>query len=85
LITQKNELFALIKDNVGALSKESCLGKISGSKAMIDTNGSLPPPQALRPVGPEKHRIIEETIDQLLAWDVIEESNLGTASPVVLV
>jgi len=50
---------------------------------MIDTNGKLPPPQAPRLAGLEKCRIIEETMDQLLAWHVIEQSKSGTVAVVI--
>ena len=64
---QQDELYAFIMENITAFSKGSHLGKVSGSKATINIEGNLPAPQSPRPVGPEKRKIIEETINQLLA------------------
>jgi len=84
-VKQQEELFTLIMENISAFSKGGHLGKISGARATINIEGGLPAPQGPRPTGPEERKVIEETIDQLLAWDMIEELNLETASPVVLV
>lgn len=54
-------------------------------QATINIEGPLPPPQHACLVGPAKKKIIQESIDQLLSWDVIEKFNSTTASPVVLV
>jgi len=82
---QKLELFRLILEHLRAFGKGDRLGKVMGFQASIPTEGPLPPPQNLRPAGPPKREVIEKTIEQLLAWDVIEMSESKTASPVVLV
>lgn len=61
------------------------IGRVTTVKATIDLIGPLPPAQPNRPVGPAKRAIIDETIDQLISWDVVEKSISPTASPVVLV
>ena len=70
---------------VSIFGKGGHLGHVKGYKATIKTEGDLPPLQQPQPVGPEKRMLIEKTIDQLLAWDVVEPSISKTASPVVMV
>ena len=41
--------------------------------------------EALRQVGPHKRKIIDDSIDQVVAWEVIEPSNSRVGYPVVLV
>ncbi|RPB17994.1 hypothetical protein L211DRAFT_772084, partial [Terfezia boudieri ATCC MYA-4762] len=82
---QREELFGLVIDFLDVFSKGTRLGKVKGFKAAIRTEGPLPTPQQARPTGPTKRKIIDETIDQLLAWDVVEKSTSTTASPIVMV
>ena len=82
---QKEELFEVILENLCAFGKGDRISKVRGFEASIPTEGPLPPPQSPRPAGPAKREVIEKTIEQLLAWDVVEVSELKTASLVVLV
>jgi len=82
---QKEELFEMILENLRAFGKGDRIGMVRGFQASIPTEGPLPPPQNPRPAGPAKQEIIEKTIEQLLAWDVVEISESKTVSPVVLV
>jgi len=82
---QKEELFEMILENLRAFGKSDRIGKVRGFQASIRTEGPLPPTQSPKPAGPAKRKVIEKTIEQLLAWDVVEVSESKTASPVVLV
>ena len=82
---QRAELWELIVEFLDVFTKGSQLGKVISYKASIVTDGKLPPPQHARPTGPVKKQVIDETINQLLAWDVVEKSVSTTASPIVIV
>lgn len=84
---QRSELARLINEFPECFSDGSTIGFIDPSffEASIDLNGPIPPPQQNRPVGLAKRAVIDETIDQLIGWDVIEPANSPTASAVVLV
>ena len=83
---QQDELFALLMAHIDIFSKGNRLGQIKAYNATINAGpNDLPPAQHPHPAGPEKGEVIEKTIDQLLAWDVIEPSVSKTASPIVLV
>lgn len=84
---QKRELQTLISDFPEAFSDGSTIGSIDPSFhiAEIDLTEPLPPPQPNRPVGPGKRAVIDETMETLIGWDIIEPSNSPTASAVVLV
>ena len=82
---QKEELYDLIMKHAQAFSTGQTLGKVTGYKARIETIGALPPPQQARNAGPARKEVINQTIEQLLSWDVIEKAVSTTASPVVLV
>jgi len=81
---QQDELFKLITEYASSC-KGTRLGKIVGHEAAIYTDAPLPPPQKIRNAGPARKQAISDTIDQLLAWDVIEPSTPTTASPIVIV
>ena len=61
------------------------LSKVIGYKAKIETVGDLPPPQQAWNAGLVWKEVINQTIDQLLAWDIIEKPVSTTASSLVLV
>lgn len=82
---ERKELKDLIDEFPDVFSLGNQIGRVIGTKATIDTIAPLPPPQPNRPVGPGKRKIIDETTDQLLQWDVVEESNSPTCSQVVLI
>ncbi|KAJ1033411.1 hypothetical protein NDA13_001402 [Ustilago tritici] len=42
-------------------------------------------PKAPHRVSPDKHQVIDDTLDQLLGWDVIEPSNSPVSYPVLLI
>jgi len=84
--SQVKELTALILEHSKAFTKGNRLGNVhTGVKVTIDTGGRLLPPQPQRPMGPGKRTVVDEIINQLLGWDVIEPSVSPTASPIVLV
>lgn len=84
---QRTELRTLIEEFSSCFSDGSTIGHVDPNffRARIELTGPLPPPQQNRPVGPGKRAVIDETMDSLLGWDVIESSNSPTASAVVLV
>ena len=61
------------------------MGHVKEYRATIDTEENLPPLQHPQPVGPKKYKLIEKTINQLLACDVVEPLISKMASPVVMV
>lgn len=84
---QRRELSNLLREFPECFSDGTTIGLIDPDffQASIDLNGPIPPPQQNRPVGVAKRAVIDETIDQLIGWDVIEPSHSPTASAVVLV
>ena len=81
---QELELFNLIINYAHVFSKGGHLGKVKGYKAMIPMVSLLPPVKPIWNAGPMKKEVIHQTIEQLLAWDVIEKSTSTTASLIVL-
>lgn len=67
-----------------AFSFDGRPGFVDSVRIPIDTDGDLFA-ESPRHVGPLKRRIIDDSIDQLLDWDVIEPSNSRVSYPVVLV
>ena len=83
---QQEGLIKLIISYVEVFEKRRRIGLVKGYKATVNTGDkSLPHAQHPCPAGLQKQSLIEETINQLLAWDVIEPSKSNTASLVVLV
>jgi hypothetical protein len=83
---QKNEIWEIIQEYIDCFSNGSTIGHVIGEKVRIDTGDKpLPPSQGNRPVGPAKRTAISDSIDQLLGWDIIEDSVSSTASPIVMV
>lgn len=58
---------------------------VNGTELKIETDDSKLCPEPARRVGPEKEKVIRETIQKLLSWNVIEPSNSRVSYPVLLV
>ena len=68
-----------------AFSFDGRPGIVNSVRIPIPTDDTLLFADSTRQVGPHKRRIIDDSIDQLLAWDIIEPSNSRVGYPVVLV
>ena len=68
-----------------AFSFEGRPGIMDSVRIPIPTDDTLLFAESPRQLGPHKRRIIDDSIDQLLDWDVIEPSNSRVGYPVVLV
>jgi hypothetical protein len=60
-------------------------GLVSGMQMTLDTEDEKLLPERLRQMSPAKKSITADTMDQLLEWDVIEESDSRLSFPVVIV
>lgn len=74
-----------ITRNIQAFSRQGEPGLMKGVKMTLETEDDKLIPQKLRTMSPAKKEIIDSTLRQLLAWDVIELSNSRISFPVVLV
>lgn len=70
---------------MNVFTKGSKLVKVTSYKAIIKTDGKLPLPQHVHPTGLVKKQVIEDIINQLLAWDIVEKSVSTMASPIMMV
>jgi hypothetical protein len=84
---RRQDLLGLLRTYVASFSKGTRLGKVRGFKATIPLKegSNVPPPQPNRPQGPAKRQVVDEFIDQMLSWDVIEDSSSPTSAGIVLV
>ena len=65
---------------------DGVLGRVSdGTELRLETEDEKLTPQPLRHQGPRKRKVIDETIDQLLEWGIIEKSESKVSYPVVIV
>ena len=74
-----------LRSRIDAFTLDGRPGHVDSVRIPIVTDDSKLAPEALRHVGPHKRKIIDDSINQLLAWDVIERSNSRVGYPVVLV
>jgi hypothetical protein len=56
-----------------------------GTQLTLDTDDDKLTPEKLRQMSPRKKQITDDTIDQLLEWDIIESSNSRLSYQVVIV
>jgi hypothetical protein len=84
---RKQDLIGLLRTYMASFSKGTRLGKVRGFKAKFQLKKGMnaPPSQPNRPQGPAKRKIVDEFIDQMLRWDVIEDSSSSTGAGIVLV
>lgn len=68
-----------------AFSFDGKPGIVDSVRIRIDTDNDRLTAESPRPVGPHKRKIIDDSIDQMLAWDIIEPSDSRVGYPVVLV
>lgn len=84
--SQREQIIELVMKHDKAFSDGSRIGRVKGFKANIDTGqNKLPAPAHVRQMGPGKRASLDQTIEKLLEWDIIEPSTSPTAAPVVLV
>jgi hypothetical protein len=84
---RRQDLLGLVRTYLASFSKGTRLGKVRGFAATIPLKpgSAAPPPQPNRPQGPAKRRVVDDFIDQMLSWDVIEDSSSPTSAGIVLV
>jgi hypothetical protein len=84
---RQQDLLGLLRTYVASFSKGTRLGKVHGFKATIPLKegSNAPPPQPNCPQGPAKRQVVDECIDQMLSWDVIEDSSSPMSAGIVLV
>ncbi|SAM60925.1 uncharacterized protein UBRO_20211 [Ustilago bromivora] len=79
-------IVSLLRQHRGAFSLDGRPGLVTNASIPITTRpDDVLKPEAPRRVSPDKRRIIEDTLDQLLDWDVIEPSSSNMSYPVLLV
>ena len=75
----------VLEAHCSAFSFDGRPGIVESVRITIPTDDTLLFAESPRQVGPHKRKIIYDSIDQLLDWDVIEPSNSRVGYPVVLV
>jgi hypothetical protein len=81
---RRQDVIRLVHEFISAFSKGDRLGKVFMFKAGIPLRAQAPPPQLNRPQGPAKREVVDQFIEQMLRWDVIEDSDSPTAAGIVL-
>lgn len=80
------EICKVLDENRDAFSFDGTPGKvIDGTELKIETDDNKLSPEPARRVGPEKEKVICETVQKLLSWKVIEPSNSRVSYPILLV
>ena len=80
------DVVSLLRRHTGAFSLDGKPGKVRGEAMQIPLRESESlKPEAPRRVSPDKRQTIEQTLEQLLDWDVIEPSSSSVSFPVLLV
>jgi hypothetical protein len=84
---RRQDLLGLVRTYLASFSNGTRLGKVRGFAATIplQQGSAAPPRQPNRPQGPAKRRVVDDFIDQMLSWDVIEDSSSPTGAGIVLV
>jgi hypothetical protein len=78
-------LLELLARNREAYTFDGKPGLVSGMEMTLDTDDDKLVLERLRQMSPVKKAITDDTMDQLLGWDVIEESDSRLSFPVVIV
>lgn len=80
------EICRVLDDNMKAFSLDGAPGQVcDGMKMRINTKDRVLIPESARRVGPEKTKVIKDTVKQLLDWKVISPSNSPVSYPLVVV
>ena len=75
----------VVENHRAAFSFDGKPGTVDSVRIPIVTDDSRLFAESPRQVGPHKRRIIDDSIDQLLEWDIVEPSHSRVGYPVVLV
>jgi hypothetical protein len=78
-------LLDVLQANRDAFTMDGKPGLVNGLELELDTDDQKLYPEKLRQTSPRKQIIIDETLDQLLEWDVISPSHSRVSYPVVIV
>jgi hypothetical protein len=75
----------VLQANQEAFTMDGKPGLVSGLELELDTDDHKLYPERLRQTSPRKQIFIDETLDQLLEWDIISPSHSRVSYPVVIV
>jgi hypothetical protein len=78
-------MLKMLHDNVAAFTLDGRPGRVHDIELELDTDDDHLFPEKLRQTSPRKQVIIDDTLDQLLSWDVISPSDSRVSYPVVIV
>jgi hypothetical protein len=78
-------LLDVLRENREAFTMDGRPGLVHGLELELDTEDDKLYPEKLRQTSPRKQIIIDETLDQLLDWEVISPSHSRVSYPVVIV
>jgi hypothetical protein len=78
-------LLDILLENQEAFTMDGRPGLVHGLELELDTDDRYLYPEKLRQTSPRKQIIIDETLDQLLDWDIISPSHSRVSYPVVIV
>jgi hypothetical protein len=81
----KSTLLTVLEKNIEAFTLDGKPGLVNGLELELDTDDDLLHPEKLRQTSPRKQVVIDDTLDQLLDWDVISPSHSRVSYPVVIV
>jgi hypothetical protein len=78
-------ILEVLSRNRDAFTFDGKPGLVSGMEMTLDTNDDKLVPERLRQMTPAKKEITDDTMNQLLDWDIIEESDSRLSFLVVIV
>jgi hypothetical protein len=78
-------MLKMLHDKVAAFTLDGRPGRVDDIKLELDTNNDHLVPEKLHQTSPRKQVIIDDTLDQLLDWNVISPSDSRVSYPVVIV
>jgi hypothetical protein len=81
----RNILLRTLRTNEAAFTMDGRPGLVNSLELELDTDDRMLHPEKLRQTSPRKQVIIDETLDQLLEWDIISPSDSRVSYPVVIV
>jgi hypothetical protein len=71
----RRKILQVLNDNINAFTLDGKPGKVNNVELQLDTNDDALQPERLRQTSPRKQIIIDDTLNQLLEWEVISPSN----------
>jgi hypothetical protein len=78
-------LLSTLKKNEAVFTFDGKPERVNNLELELDTDDGMLHPEKLRQTSPRKQVIIDDTLDQLLGWDIISPSHSRVSYPVVIV